>query len=99
MSRVARSAALREFDTCQMIVRGLEREAIENPPLGLAAQHAAAQLRLRAYQALARAALIAATCYREGSAGRTFAEATSTALNMVVATMQGELARVSQAGA
>jgi hypothetical protein len=95
VSRVARSAALTEFKTCQLMIRGLERQAIENPPVGLDAQRAAHELRLRAYRAYARSAAVAAPCYREGSAGRKFAEAAAVALNMVVATMQRELDRTT----
>ncbi|MDX8050433.1 hypothetical protein SK571_13660 [Lentzea sp. BCCO 10_0798] len=95
MSRVARSAALAEVVTCQLMIRGLERQAIESPPRTLDAQRAAHEVRLRAYRAYARAAASAAPCYREGSAARLLAEATATALNMVVATMQRELDRTT----
>jgi hypothetical protein len=98
VSRVLRSAAMRNVQRCRVTALGLERQAVDQPPTSLAGQHAALVAVLRAYRAWAHAAWVAAASYREGSAAREFAESTSRLLNMAVASKQLELAR-ARAGA
>lgn len=91
MSRVVRSRVMRNVQRCRLIAVALEREVVERPPRGPVAQRAAAHARLRAHQAWAAAATMAAASYREGSAAREFAQSTADLLQLVVASMQRDL--------